>query len=158
MNVVENLKPDVQKYLRLRKVFRTIEIICFAALFIVLLYSDGENLTEIIGYIAIVVIVPEAFLAIQRWSVKTSIKYARLLEESDLDFYCKQKAEAEEMKEELISQETNPSLTIESLKIIEREKLNSGWVSNRIRYYKFLCDNLQETLKQLNEMKRLVNY
>jgi predicted nucleotidyltransferase len=158
MNVVENLKPDVQKYLRLRKVFRTIEILCLAALFIVLLYSDGENLTEIIICVAVVVIIPEAFLAIQRLGVKTSIKYARLLEETDLDFYSKQKDEAEKIKEELVSQETNPSLTVESLKIIEREKLNSGWVSNRIKYYKFLCDNLQETLEQLNKMKRLVNY
>jgi hypothetical protein len=158
MNVVENLKPDVQKYLRLRKVFRTIEILCLAALFIVLLYSDGENLTEIIICVAVVVIIPEAFLAIQRLGVKTSIKYARLLEETDLDFYSKQKDEAEKIKEELVSQETNPSLTVESLKIIEREKLNSGWVSNRIKYYKFLCDNLQGTLEQLNKMKRLVNY
>ena len=158
MDLIKDLKSDVQKYLRLRKILRTIEILCLGALFIVLLYSGGEDLIEIACCVAVAVVVPEVFLAVQRCGVKTSIKYAKLLEEKDLDFYSRQKVEAEKMKEDLISRESNPDLTAESLEIIQNEKLNLGWLSKRIEYYKFLCDNLQETLEQLNKMKRLVNY
>ena len=158
MKVVENLKPDVQRYLRLRRVLRTVEFVCLVALLIVFLYTGGENLARIIGCLAIVIIIPEVFLAVQRWGVETSIKYAKLLEEKDLDFYSKQKEEAEKMKEDLISRECNPNLTAESLEIIQKERLNLGWMSNRIKYYKFLCDNLERKIRQINELKRLVNY
>lgn len=158
MNVVENLKPDVQKYLLLRKIFRTIEILCLAALFIVLLYSGGKDYAEIIGCLAVVIIVLEAFLATQRWTLKTSIRCAKLLEEKDLDFYSKQKAEAEKLKEDLISRESNPSLEFESLKFLQKVKSGDDWLSSRIRYFKFLCGELEKNLKQLNDLERLVNY
>ena len=158
MNVVENLKPDVQKYLRLRKVLRTIEFVCFVALLVVLAFSDIKDFVEIISCMAVVVIIPEAFLAIQRWTVETSIRCAKLLVEKDLNFYSKQKAEAEKLEEDLISRESDPNLTAESLEFLQEVKFGDDWLSGRIRYFKFLCDELEKNLKLINDLKGLVNY
>ena len=95
MEVIEKLELELQKYLRLRRIFHMFEFICLAAIFIVFLFSGGCDVAEIFGCVAAVMIVPESFLSVRRSEIKASIKNENLLANAELDFCTKMKAEFE---------------------------------------------------------------
>ena len=152
---MECLDLDARKYLRLRKVLRTFKFVCLIALF-VLVFFDRKDFVEIIGCMAVVVIVPEAFLAIQRWEIKAFIRHAKLQEDENLTLYSKLKTDAEELRDELLSRESDPNLPAESLKFLQKVRSGDDWLSGRIRYFKSLSDEFEKNLKQLNDLERLV--
>lgn len=158
MNVVEYLDPNVRKYLRLRKVLRTIEVICLVALLIALLFSDRKDFVEIVSCMVAVVVIPEAFLSVQRWKIKLFIRCAKFYEEKDFVSYSELKAQAEEERDKLLLREYDPKLPVESLEFLQEVKSGDDYLSGRIRYFKFLCDELEKNLKRLNDLERLVNY
>ena len=94
MERVENLELGVQKYRRLRMVFRAFEAVAVAALIIVFVYCAGNPLLDIIGWLAAVLIIPESFLAVSRSTLKASIRDEKMLLERDLEWYSWLKGEA----------------------------------------------------------------
>ena len=154
MEVIKKLELELQKYLRLRKVFHMFEFVCLAALFIVFLYSGGDKIGEIIGCVAAVLIIPESFLSVRRSEVKASIKNENLLANAELDFCAKMKAEFEKIKGEIISLGTHESDAEEFKQLIWKEEMGTGWLSTKIKEFEKECDKAQQIMKDLESIKK----
>ena len=157
MEVIEKLELELQKYLRLRKIFYMFEFVCLLALFIMLLFSDDNKAGEIFGYVAAVLIVPESFLFVRRSEVKASIKNENLLANAELNFCSKMKAEFEKIKGDIISLGKGKSNTEKSNQLIWKEEMGMGWLSTKIKGFEKRCDEAQQIMKNLESIKeRLV--
>ena len=154
MEVIKKLELELQKYLRLRKVFHMFEFVCLAALFIVFLYSGGDNAIELFGCVAAVVIVPESFLSVRRSEVKASIRNENLLANRNLDFYTGMKDEFEKIKNEIISLGADKSDVEEFKQLIWKEEMGIGWLSTKIKEFEKECDNAQQIMKSLESIKK----
>ena len=154
MNLVKDLELKLQKYLYLRKIFHMFEFICLAAIFIVFLYSGGDNVTEIFGCVAAVMIVPESFLLTRRTLLKTSIKDRKLLANSELDFYTKMEAGFEKIRNDFIIQGSKKFVSDEYKQLIWEEKMGLGWLSTKIKECKEKCDEAKQIMENLESIKK----
>ena len=154
MEVIEKLELELQKYLRLRKIFSMFEFVCLAAIFIVFLYSGGDKAIELFGCVAAVVIVPESFLSVRRSEVKASIRNENLLANAELDFCSKMKAEFEKIKGEIISLGTHESDAEEFKQLIWKEEMGTGWLSTKIKEFEKKCEEAQQVMKSLESIKK----
>ena len=154
MEDLKNLELELQKYLRLRKIFHVFEFVCLAAIFIVFLYSGGDKVTEIFGCVVAVMIVPESFLSVRRSGIKASIKNEKLLADAEFNFYTGMKAEFEKMKNEIISLGAAKSDTEELKKLIWKEEMGIGWLSTKIKEFEKKCDEAQQVMKSLESIKK----
>ena len=154
MEVIENLELELQKYLRLRRIFHMFEFVCLAAIFIVFLYSGGDKIGEILGCVAAVLIIPESFLSVRRSEVKASIKNENLLANAELDFCAKMKAEFEKIKGEIISLGIHESDAEEFKQLIWKEEMGTGWLSTKIKEFEKECDKAQQIMKDLESIKK----
>lgn len=154
MEVIEKLELELQKYLRLRRIFHMFEFVCLAAIFIVFLYSGGDKIGEIIGCVAAVLIIPESFLSVRRSEVKASIKNENLLANAELDFCAKMKAEFEKIKGEIISLGIHESDAEEFKQLIWKEEMGTGWLSTKIKEFEKECDKAQQIMKDLESIKK----
>ena len=154
MEAIRKLELELQKYLRLRKIFHVFEFVCLAALFIVFLYSGSNNVNEILGCIAAVIVVPESFLSVHRIGIKASIKNENLLANAELNFYTKMKAEFEKIKNDIISLGKDKSDAEEIKKLIWREEMGIGWLSTKIKEFEKECDKAHQIMKSLESIKK----
>lgn len=154
MEVIEKLELELQKYLRLRRIFHVFEFVCLAAIFIVFLYSGGDKIGEIIGCVAAVMIVPESFLSVRRSEIKASIKNENLLANAELDFCSKMKAEFEKIKGEIISLGADKSDVEEFRQLIWKEEMGIGWLSTKIKEFEKRCDEARQIMKSLESIKK----
>jgi len=154
MEVIEKLELELQKYLRLRRIFHMFEFVCLAAIFIVFLYSGGDKIGEIVGCVAAVLIVPESFLSVRRSEVKASIRDENLLANRNLDFYTGTKVEFEKMKNEIISLGADKSDVEEIKQLIWKEEMGIGWLSTKIKEFEKRCDEAQQIMKSLESIKK----
>ena len=154
MEVIEKLELELQKYLRLRRIFHMFEFVCLAAIFIVFLYSGGDKIGEIVGCVAAVLIVPESFLLVRRSEVKVSIRDENLLANRNLDFYTGMKVEFEKMKNEIISLGADKSDVEEIKQLIWKEEMGIGWLSTKIKEFEKRCDEAQQIMKSLESIKK----
>jgi len=154
MEVIKRLELELQKYLRLRKIFHMFEFVCLAALFIVFLCSGGDKIGEILGCVAAVLIIPESFLSVRRSEIKASIKNENLLANAELEFCSKMKTEFEKIKDDIISLGTHESDAEEFKKLIWREEMGIGWLSTKIKEFEKEYDKTQQIIKGLESIKK----
>ena len=86
MEDTKNLELDVRKYLRIRKIFRTIELI----LLVVLLYfklTDNVGNLEFFCFLFATFVIPESTLAIMRSNLKLGINNEILVAENEMEIY-----------------------------------------------------------------------
>ena len=154
MEVMKNLELELQKYLRLRKIFSVFEFVCLAALFIVFLYSDSDKVTEIFGCVAAVLIVPESFLLVRRNVIKSTIRDKVLLTKRDLEFYFDMKLECEKIKNEFLTQGSKKFISDECKQLVWKEEMGIGWLSTKIKEFEKRCDEAQQIMKSLDSIKK----
>jgi septal ring factor EnvC (AmiA/AmiB activator) len=154
MEILKNFELDFQKYLRLRKVLRSIELVCLAGLLIVFLYSGFDKVAEIFGCVAAVLIVPELYLTVYRCGLKDTIKKYKLLAEKHIKFYSGMKTEFEKMKNEIISLGKDKSDTEELNQLIQKEKKGTGWLSTKIKEFEKECNEAKQAIKSLESIKK----
>ena len=154
MESIKNLELELQKYLRLRKIFNVFEYVCLAAIFIVFLYSGGDNAIEIFGCVASVVIVPESFLLVRRCKIKASIKNENLLANRNLDFNIGMKAEFEKIRSEFIVQGSKKIISDECKQLVWKEEMGIGWLSTKINEFEKRCNEAQQIMKSLESIKK----
>ena len=86
MEDTKKLELDVRKYLRIRKIFRTIELI----LLVVLLYfklTDNVGNLEFFCFLFATFVIPESTLAIMRSNLKLGINNEILVAENEMEIY-----------------------------------------------------------------------
>jgi hypothetical protein len=154
MKVMKNLELELQKYLRLRKIFSVFEFVCLAALFIVFLYSGSDNVIEIFGCVAAVLIVPESFLLVRRNVIKSTIRDKVLLTKRDLEFYSDMKLECEKIKNEFLTQGSKKFISDECKQLVWKEEMGIGWLSIKINEFEKKCDEARQILENLESIKK----
>jgi len=154
MELIEEVKLNVRKYLRLRKIFRKIEFVCLAVLFIVFLFFGSENLTEIISCFAAVLIVLESLLTVHRNIIKIAIRDRNLIAKNDLEFYSKMKTEFENFREEFISKGSEKFVSDGCQLLVMKEEMGSGWLSTKINEFRKKCDEAQQIIESLESIKK----
>lgn len=154
MEEIKELELEIQKYLRLRKIFHMFEFVCLAAIFIVFLYSGGDNAIEIFGCVASVVIVPESFLLVRRFEIKLSIKSRKHLANIDSDFYIGMKTEFEKIRNDFIFQSSENFISDECKQLVWKEEMGIGWLSTKIKEFEEKCDEAQQIMKSLESIKK----
>ena len=154
MEVMKNLELELQKYLRLRKIFHVFEFVCLAALFIVFLYSGSNKVTEIFGCVAAVLIVPESFLLVRRNVIKSTIRDKVLLTKRDLEFYSDMKLECEKIKNEFLTQGSKKFISDECKQLVWKEEMGIGWLSIKINEFEKKCDEARQILENLESIKK----
>ena len=154
MEVMKNLELELQKYLRLRKIFSVFEFVCLAALFIVFLYSGSDKVTEIFGCVAAVLIVPESFLLVRRNVIKSTIRDKVLLTKRDLEFYSDMKLECEKIKNEFLTQGSKKFISDECKQLVWKEEMGIGWLSIKINEFEKKCDEAKQIMKSLESIKK----
>jgi len=152
MEVIEKLELELQKYLRLRRIFHVFEFICLAAIFIVFLFSGGGNVAEIFGCIAAVMIIPESFLSVRRSEIKTSIKNEKILADAELKSCTERKADFEKIKSEIISLSTDKSDTEEQF--VQKKTIGTEWLSTKINEFEEKCDEAKQIMESLESIKK----
>jgi hypothetical protein len=154
MEVMKNLELELQKYLRLRKIFSVFEFVCLAALFSVFLYSGGNKVTEIFGCVATVLIVHESFLLVRRNVIKSTIKDKVLLTKRDLEFYSDMKLECEKIKNEFLTQGSKKFISDECKQLVWKEEMGIGWLSIKINEFEKKCDEAKQIMENLESIKK----
>jgi hypothetical protein len=154
MEVMKNLELELQKYLRLRKIFSVFEFVCLAALFIVFLYSGSDKVTEIFGCVAAVLIVPESFLLVRRNVIKSTIRDKVLLTKRDLEFYSDMKLECEKIKNEFLTQGSKKFTSDECKQLVWKEEMGIGWLSIKINEFEKKCDEAKQIMGNLESIKK----
>lgn len=154
MEVIEKLELELQKYLRLRRIFHMFEFVCLAAIFIVFLFSGGGNVAEIFGCIAAVMIIPESFLSVRRSEIKTSIKNEKMLANAELKSCTERKADFEKIKSEIISLGTHKSSAEEFKQFILKETIGTVWLSTKINEFEEKCDEAKQIMESLESIKK----
>ena len=154
MGIIKKLELELQKYLRLRKIFHMFEFVCLAAIFIVFLYSGGDKAIEIFGCVVAVVIIPESFLSVRRSEIKSFIRNENLLANRNLDFYTGMKDEFEKIKNEIISLGADKSDVEEFKQLIWKEEMGIGWLSTKIKEFEKRCNEAKQIMKSLESIKK----
>lgn len=154
MEVIEKLELELQKYLRLRRIFHMFEFVCLAAIFIVFLFSGVDKVFEISCCVVAVLIVPESFLLLRRSEFKIFIRNEKLLVNTELKFYTWMKTEFEKIKGDIISLGTHKSDAEEFKQIVQRETMGTGWLSTKIKEFEKECDKAQQIMKSLESIKK----
>ena len=154
MEVIKELELDLQKYLRLRKIFYMFEFVCLVALFIVFLYSGGDNPLEILGCVVAVLIIPESFLLICRIRIRSSIKDRNLLANANLRFYMEMKTDFEEIRNDFITQGSKKIISDECKQLVWKEEMGIGWLSTKINEFEKRCNEAQQIMKSLESIKK----
>jgi len=154
MEVMKNLELELQKYLRLRKIFSVFEFVCLAALFIVFLYSGSDKVTEIFGCVAAVLIVPESFLLVRRNVIKSTIRDKVLLTKRDLEFYSDMKLECKKIKNEFLTQDSKKFISDECKQLVWKEEMGIGWLSIKINEFEKKCDEAKQIMENLESIKK----
>ena len=154
MEVIKKLELELQKYLRLRKVSHMFEFVWLAALFIVFLYSGGDNPLKILGCVVAVLIVPESFLLICRIRIRSSIKDRNLLANANLRFYMEMKTDFEEIRNDFITQGSKKIISDECKQLVWKEEMGIGWLSTKIKEFEKKCDEAQQIMKSLESIKK----
>lgn len=154
MEVIKKLELELQKYLRLRKVFHMFEFVCLAAIFIVFLYSGFDKVAEIFGCVAAVLIVPESFLSVRRSEIKASIRRNDLLANSNLGFYTGMKTEFKKIKNEIISLGPGKSDNKKFNQLIWKEEIGIGWLSTKLKEFEKECDEAKQIIESLESIKK----
>lgn len=126
MEVMKKLELELEKYLRLRKIFNVFEFVCLAALFIVFVYSGGDNALEILFCVVVVLIVPESFLLARRSEIKSLIKCKNLLANADLNFYKEIKTEFERIRNDFVNQGSKKFISDECKQLVWKEEMGIG--------------------------------
>lgn len=156
MERIEKLEIEIRKYRRLRMIFRTLEAVSIAALIIVFVYSASNSLLDIIGCLAAALIVPESFLAVLRYVIKTSIRDEKLICERELEFYSAMRTECEEIRNDFISKGSENFISDEAKQLVWKEEIGIGWLSNKLKEFETRCKEAEKIIKDLAFMKRLV--
>lgn len=156
MERIKKLELDVQKYRRLRKIFRAFEAVAIAALIVVFVYCAGDSLLTITGCLAAVVIIPESLLAIGRSTLKASIRTEKLMCERELESYNIMKAEYEKIRDEFISKGLEKSVPDECKELVWKEEMDIGWLSLRMKNFESKCKEEKQIIENLESIKRLV--
>ena len=154
MESIKNLELELQKYLRLRKIFNVFEFVCLAAIFIVFLYSGGDNAFEILGCVVAVLIIPESFLLICRSGIRSTIKDRNLLTNANLHFYMEMKTNFEEIRNDFIFQGSKKIISDECKQLVWKEEMGIGWLSTKIKEFKKKCDEAEQIIKSLESIKK----
>jgi len=154
MEKIKELELELQKYLRLRKIFHMFEFVCLAAIFIVFLYSGGDKAIEIFGCVVSVVIVPESFLSIRRNAIKSSIRDKVLLTKRDLEFYSDMKLGYEKIKNEFLTQGSKKFISDECKQLVWKEEMGIGWLSIKINEFEKKCDEAKQIMENLKSIKK----
>ena len=154
MEVIKKLELELQKYLRLRKIFHMFEFVCLAAIFIVFLYSGGDKAIEIFGCVAGVLIVPESFLLVRRNVIKSTIRDKVLLTKRDLEFYFDMKLECEKIKNEFLTQGSKKFISDECKQLVWKEEMGIGWLSIKINEFEKKCDEAKQIMENLESIKK----
>ena len=156
MNNLEKLNCDVQKYLRLRKIFRAVETSVSLIAIIILLNFDTDY-RNIFVCVATILIVPESFLSVKRNEIKTSIKDEKLKANTELDLFSKMKSEFKNMKNDFITQGSKKSVSDECKQLVWKEEMGICWLSTKINEFEKECDKAQQVLENLKSIEeRLV--
>ncbi len=121
MEDIKKIELCVRKYLRLRKILRTIEIICFVVLIYFQLSNKLETL-EFVCYLFATFTIPESTLAIMRSNLKLHINNEVLVKENEMEIYEQLGWEEKntEWLNTLKSKIDETKLKIETLKSIKR--------------------------------------
>ena len=154
MDRIKKLELDVQKYLCLRKVLRSIELILLAALFVAFYFSNEVKLFEIIGCIVAILFAPEAFLSVYRKELRKAIKDENLIAEKELEFCSKMKTEFEKIKNDFITQGSKKFVSDECKQLVWKEEIGTGWLSIKIKEYENKCNEAQRIIRNLESIKK----
>ena len=144
MNDFERLNCDVQKYLRLRKIFRAVETSVSLIVVIILLIFDTEY-RDIFACVAAILIIPESFLAVKRSIIKNGINNHSQSAINFIRFYFSQKNKCEEYREDVIRQGNKDSKLYEN-------------ISNNIEDLRERINEASKFVENLKPLKRLVRY
>lgn len=158
MERIEKLELEAQKYHRLRMIFRAFEAIAIVALIIVFVYCAGDPFLDIIGCLAAVVIAPESFLALNRSTLKASIRDEKLICERDLSFYSAIKTECEKLRNEFISKGSKKFISDECKELVWKEEMGIGWLSTKIKEFEYKCNEAKRITETLESIKELVTF
>ncbi len=82
--ILDVLDYDIQKYLKIRKVLRIVELVGLLVVVLTAIFI-GPSILELIFSLLSVLVVPECFIAIQRWGTKSLIKDVLLFLNGELD-------------------------------------------------------------------------
>ncbi len=148
------MKSKIREYLCLRKIFSVLEFVCLAALFIVFVYSGGDNAVEILVCVVAVLIIPESFLSIHRNAIKSTIRDKVLLTKRDLEFYSDMKLECEKIKNEFLAQGSKKFISDECKQLVWKEEMGIGWLSIKINEFEKKCDEARQILENLESIKK----
>lgn len=154
MEVIKKLELELEKYLRLRKIFNVFEFVCLAALFIVFVYSGGDNALEILFCVVVVLIVPESFILVRRSEIKSLIKCKNLLANADLNFYKEIKTEFERIRNDFVNQGSKKFISDECKQLVWKEEMGTGWLSIKIKEFEKKCDEAEQIIENLESIKK----
>ena len=121
MEDTKKLELDVRKYLRIRKIFRTIELILLVVLFYFKLTDNVGNL-EFFCFLFATFVIPESTLAIMWSNLKLDINNEVLVKENEMKIYEQLGWEEKDTEwlNTLKSKIDETKLKIETLKSIKR--------------------------------------
>lgn len=124
--ILDVLDYDIQKYLKIRKVLRIVELVGLLVVVLTAIFI-GPSILELIFSLLSVLVVPECFIAVQRWGTKSLIKDVLLFLNGELD-------EILSMKE-----------------YCENIEKNANTV--KIGYYQYM---IEKKIEEVENLKRLV--
>ena len=87
MEIMKKLELELQKYLRLRKTLRLIELICLVALLITFQFSNELGVFEFICFFFATFAIPESILAIKRSNIKLDINNEDIVAKTEIKIY-----------------------------------------------------------------------
>lgn len=155
MERINFLKSKIREYFRLRKVFRTGEVVT-SLIVILLLFAFGETFGNIFACVLGVLIVSEAFLLIRRSDIKLLIRDETLVEKKELEFHSWMKAEFEDVRNDFITRGTAKFVSEDVRQLIWKEKKGTGWLSTKVKEFESKCEEARQSIDELKSLKRLV--
>jgi hypothetical protein len=155
MERINFLKSKIREYLRLRKVFRTGEVVT-SLIVIFLLFAFGETFGNIVVCVLGVLLVSETFLLIRRSDIKLLIRDETLVEKKELEFYSWMKTEFEDVMNDFITRGTARFVSEDVRQLIWKEKMETGWLSTKVKEFESKCEEARQSIDELKSLKRLV--
>ena len=127
--ILDVLDYDIQKYLKIRKVLRIVELVGLLVVVLTAIFIR-PCIWELIFSLLSVLIIPECFVAIQRWGTKSLIKDVLLFLNGELDKYLSMKEYCENIEK------------------------NANTV--KIGFYQYICIKIEKKMEEVENLKRLV--
>ena len=153
MERINFLKSKIREYFRLRKVFRTGEVVT-SLIVILLLFAFGETFGNIFACVLGVLLVSEAFLLIRRSDIKLLIRDETLVEKKELEFYSWMKAEFEDVRNDFLTRGTARFVSEDVRQLVWKEEMGIGWLSIKINEFEKKCDEARQIMKSLESIKK----